>query len=220
MKLSVLNVGKTRANWDKLVTPVFPRKCHGTRCTPTSVRLHTPSQAASKGKRNARSKRILSKGREAPSGCLSPRPAGWWKWIHGGAGSRPVGQEGDLRAGASSPHSQSQPKSPSHRQGARFLPPPTPLPVASSGLSAGPRRCFSPFNPRLGRTQSHFFLMLAGRPFWYRGEESHPDRMSPPSPPPPSPWPPLWLLGSTQIPSSSLESSYLKVKGGTKFLKN
>lgn len=65
---------------------------------------HPPSQAASKGKKLCPSG-ILSKGREAPPGCLSrpsqsPRPAGWRKWTSGGAGLRPTGQGGDLRAGA------------------------------------------------------------------------------------------------------------------------
>lgn len=43
MRLSVLNVGKSQASQDKLVHSSLPRKCSGTRLTPTSLRLHTHS---------------------------------------------------------------------------------------------------------------------------------------------------------------------------------
>lgn len=105
MRLSVPNMGKSQANQDKLVHPSFPSEMSWNQIhTHVHWTPHPPSQAASKGRKNPGPSGILSKGREAPPGCLSwssqsPRPASWRKWTQGEAGLRPTSQGGDLRAG-------------------------------------------------------------------------------------------------------------------------
>lgn len=106
VRLAVLNVGKSQANQDKLVHPSLPSKMSWNQThTHVCQTPHPPSQAASKGRKNPGPSGILSKGREAPPeysswSSQSPRPASWRKWTRGGAGPRPTGQGGDLRAGA------------------------------------------------------------------------------------------------------------------------
>lgn len=118
MKLSVLNMGKSQANQDKLVHPSIPLKTSWNQIHTHVCRTpHPPSQAASKGRKNPDPSGIPSKDGEAPPRCLSwssqpPRPPSWRKWTQGGAGPRPTVQGGDLRAGVGSPHPQSQPEAP------------------------------------------------------------------------------------------------------------